>query len=141
MGLGEYLQLLDWTACLIRTHKRGATPKELHPELSTPSNLRGVVGRKRAQLSQMVPLRSHRPGNIAAYRLRCGNINRKLKLTMTLRCERKGGWRHVCTSSPQLPESDRCQNSNSPEFATMDQPANSGIPLVLGNVLTVSRVY
>jgi hypothetical protein len=31
LGLGEYLQLLDWTARQIRTGKRGATPAELAP--------------------------------------------------------------------------------------------------------------
>ena len=29
LGLGEYLQLLDWTARQIRTGKRGVTPAEL----------------------------------------------------------------------------------------------------------------
>jgi REP element-mobilizing transposase RayT len=31
LGLGEYLQLLDWTARQIRTGKRGSTPAELAP--------------------------------------------------------------------------------------------------------------
>jgi hypothetical protein len=31
LGLGDYLQLLEWTARQVRTGKRGATPAELAP--------------------------------------------------------------------------------------------------------------
>ena len=31
MGLGDYLQLLDWTGRQIRTGKRGAMPENLQP--------------------------------------------------------------------------------------------------------------
>ena len=31
MGLGDYLQLLDWTGRQIRSHKRGAMPANLEP--------------------------------------------------------------------------------------------------------------
>ena len=38
MGLGDYLQLLDWTGRQIRSDKRGAMPAHLEPLFERPGH-------------------------------------------------------------------------------------------------------